>query len=505
MALTSSLPVSCWYTDETSQWTLDYPPLFAWFERALALGAPLFDRGMLTLSALPHESTPTVMYQRLTVMATDVVLLLGSHALAKAGLPRDTAPPASTGGLSVEPGGSSTLAAVALCALHSGLLLVDHIHFQYNGFLLGLLLLSIAALRSGRDRWAALAFAALLNLKHLFVFAAPLYFVQLLSGHVLRTGGGCAPSRASAAASAAEPPSRLSALSRLAALGGIVVGVFGASLGPFVALGQLRALAGRIFPFGRGLIHAYWAPNAWAIYVLADRLGAAALRALSPGRAAGAADTGGTSGLVGETRMRLLPSVGGGHCLLLVLLLQGPLLVGTWRRPHRAAFAPAVAYSGLAAFCAGYHVHEKALLPPLLVLTCLAPRPGSAAARTHARLLAILSPVAVYSLLPLLHRPAEWALSRATLLAHLAALLGVLRARARSAGGGGGAGLGLRGWEVGYLLGFAPLELLVSAAHPLLIAPRLPFLPLMATSVYCALGTLHCTGLAWRLWRECRH
>lgn len=52
--------------------------------------------------------------------------------------------------------------------------------------------------------------------------------------------------------------------------------------------------------------------------------------------------------------------------------------------------------------------------------------------------------------------------------------------------------------EFVYLLGLAPLEMYCTFGHSLLMGERLPFMPLMLTSVYCALGVSYAWALQFR-------
>ena len=59
---------------------------------------------------------------------------------------------------------------------------------------------------------------------------------------------------------------------RFLTLANAVILVFLLSIGPFALMGQLPQLLSRLFPFTRGLNHAYWAPNAWALVTTLDRV-----------------------------------------------------------------------------------------------------------------------------------------------------------------------------------------------------------------------------------------
>ena len=51
------------YIEETSEWTIDYPPFFAWFERLLAHPAALLEPAMLHISKTSYESAKCILFQ----------------------------------------------------------------------------------------------------------------------------------------------------------------------------------------------------------------------------------------------------------------------------------------------------------------------------------------------------------------------------------------------------------------------------------------------------------
>lgn len=196
---------------------------------------------MLLVANLTYDSWQTVFYQRTTVILTELVLVYALYLFIK------TSPASS----------KKQAHAVALSILLSpGLLIIDHIHFQYNGFLYGILILSLVWARQRNGLlWSGYLFAALLCFKHIYLYLAPAYFVYLLRAYCL------------------GPKS----IFQIQFLNGVKLGVgivmiFAAAFGPFVYYGQMEQVMKRLFPFSRGLCHAYWAPNIWAMYSFTDRV-----------------------------------------------------------------------------------------------------------------------------------------------------------------------------------------------------------------------------------------
>jgi alpha-1,3-glucosyltransferase len=376
-ALTRSRVLADWYLDTSSPWTLDYPPLFAYMERCMAEFAALLHPPLVDISNLGYDADSAVLFMRLSVIASDVLLLFAvlryvnaANALRSrqglcisaevpleetaAGISRNSAMWARDLGL-------DRISAV-LVLFNPGLIMVDNMHFQYNGVVIGMLLLSLSLFMERRLCLGAAAFSIAINLKHTLLPVAPaiaLFILLCIYDDPQETA--------------------YKKLKRLILVACSTLLVFAFVWVPLLLLGGKRSLVacfGRLFPFDRGLLHAYWAPNMWSLYALADKTAAAMGCKLRE------ADVNISSGHIGSHRPFVcLPNVTPNGAMTIVLLSIVPALSSLFicrkyePRRMKGAFSclelslpQVVAFSSLSAFMFGWHVHEKMILLSTLPL-----------------------------------------------------------------------------------------------------------------------------------------
>ncbi len=59
------------------------------------------------------------------------------------------------------------------------------IHFQYNIMMQGVLIYSVYAMKNNRFLVGAFTYSVLLNMKHIYLYAAPVYFFYIVKHYVL--------------------------------------------------------------------------------------------------------------------------------------------------------------------------------------------------------------------------------------------------------------------------------------------------------------------------------
>lgn len=220
--------------------------------------------------------------------------------------------------------------------LQFGFIMLDNIHFQYNSMMQGILIFSVQKMIDGDVIFSAGLFSMLLNFKHIYLYVAPVYFLYILAAYVRMD------------------------VKRLVKVGVVTIVPFLVAFGPFVLAGgwkQIGYVMGRLFPFQRGLVHSYWAPNFWALYFMADRI----LGIFGVNR-----QTVETINQGYSSTLKILPDVSAGITLILILIVSLPIywfcFTRTWNNQiTKSSFPQYVILSGLVFFFFGYHVHEKAI------------------------------------------------------------------------------------------------------------------------------------------------
>lgn len=359
LAITNKLPLKEWYHESTSQWTLDYPPFFAYFEWILSQFVPNKVRqdGCLDIVEVGQFGWRTVVFQRLTVIASEILLFIVLQVYINTSSAAEK---------------TRSFVVASSIVLSPGFLIIDHIHFQYNGFLFAILIASIVAAKHKRYMWCATFYATALCFKHIFLYLAPCYFVFLLRAYVLNFKDFKFKSY--------KDLIFIVQWSHLFRMGSVVMAIFLLSFGPF--LKDMPALLTRLFPFSRGLTHAYWAPNFWAIYSLLDKvltffmlkmpyIHRFATKFISPPLIPASVDemkerllqnNNGTKGLVQDVFFVILPQISPKLTFILTVFYQTLAVIPLLFDPSFKRFIGSLTLCGLSSYLFGWHVHEKAVM-----------------------------------------------------------------------------------------------------------------------------------------------
>ena len=467
-----------WYFDDNhvnTVHTLDYPPAFAWFEylwsnnylTTYLLQIQWLDDTCFALKdSLPRSlleqsmehSVPCVSFMRTTVLLSELVYWIACYVWACLAANK------SGGNSNNSNNRRFSWNTFLLISLNPSILWLDHVHFQYNGFLLGILLLSMACLWqgaatentnttsttvTGQQRQSSLSFhfyhlmgailyAMLLTLKHLYIALGLWYFFYLLRKYCFVTKTN-QRNTATNNNNQTDVRSIVFSISRLLILGFVTVTVLILPFVPFLLVQgedednnkndhhnnarpeqQLQRILQRLFPFGRGLVHDYWAGNIWALYMALHKI----LKTLVPIDIPPLV-------VAAVLLVSLLP---GCHCAWQAASCSNGAPVACTNNDddddnppssrHRSSgqslLLVGVAYSALASFMTAYHVHEKAIVTTLLPLTLWTmSQPLSLSSSTDRLLLFRTQALALTGLLPLLFPPTELVMKLVTGAAYL--------------------------------------------------------------------------------------
>ncbi|KAI6227232.1 putative dolichyl pyrophosphate Glc1Man9GlcNAc2 alpha-1,3-glucosyltransferase [Aphelenchoides besseyi] len=452
MAITANLPLSRWYFDETSEWTLDYPPFFAYFEALLSFVARLYDPSIVTLQSTPFMSRSTLLFQRLSVVICDIVFYLGCAFLSDSSLEKN--------GESKSYVDRLKFTLFGLLIMNPSLLLLDNIHFQYNSMMYGLFCIAVAFLLRAQWLKSAFVFSVLLNFKHIYLYYAPALIGIFSAAFLL--------------------PINFGLVKRTLQLGLVVATPLIVSFGPFVFTGGLEALTqilSRLFPFKRGLTHSYWAPNFWALYNSCDYILYRIARLTST---TSLIQPRYTSGIVDTYDHVVLPNIQPLCTHLLVLIALIPVFVLLLTKT-KDKFLKALISSAFAFFFFSWHVHEKALLLVQIPMTVLVMK--------DLRFLTVyitLSLCTVYAQLPLIHANPTEDLIKYALAVFYTTFQFV----------GFNAAFGLKTKQPFstssrlFTVLLVVVEVYKCCLHRMLFCDTADFLPLMLTSTVCAVGVV---------------
>lgn len=348
MEITVNIPVKDWYRNTTDNdllyWGLDYPPLTAYHMFTLGQVAKMINSSWVELhKSRGVESYEHKIFMRSSVLLVDVAIYMSAivYYFYKTPAFKIISSPTNVHKYNVA-------IYTAFVLMYPGQILIDHGHFQYNCFFMGLTLWAINLLCTGKkyEAFSALLFTLALGYKQMSLYYSLPFFWYLASSNLRR-----------------KPIWK--GLLNIMFLGLIVCSTFGLIFLPYLSnINEVSQVIKRLFPFDRGVFEDKVA-NVWfslsIFYKFRNLYTTEKLIQIS-------------------TILTLATSLPGGIHLL-------------WR-PTTKGFKYALATTSLAFYLLSYQVHEKTILVPALPILLLI--------REHPKAVNWFSLISTFSLQPLL-------------------------------------------------------------------------------------------------------
>lgn len=180
--ITFNIPIEKWYRNTTDNdlqyWGLDYPPLTAYHSFALGYIANKLNSSYVKLHESRGISTEDHKYfMRLSVLCIDVLLYIPSivyFILNNNVIDNGDRDEWNILGL------KRKHINLSIMLIYPGLILIDHGHFQYNCFSLGLFITAVTALLKNSSIIGSILFVAALNYKQMELYhSLPIFFYIL--------------------------------------------------------------------------------------------------------------------------------------------------------------------------------------------------------------------------------------------------------------------------------------------------------------------------------------
>lgn len=346
MEVTVNLPIKDWYKNTPDNdllyWGLDYPPLSAYHMFAAGQVARSINSSWVELySSRGLESHEHKLFMRSTVLLVDILLYMSAilYYFYKTPAMRPVTSPTNVHKHNVT-------IFTAFVLMYPAQILIDHGHFQYNCFFMGLVLWAVVAIVLERLGLAAFLFTLALCYKQMSLYYSLPFFWYLASVNLRRR------------------PLWKGVLTILL-IGLIVISTFGIVFLPYLSnFEDISQVINRIFPVSRGVYEDKVA-NFWYSLSLFYKF----------------------RNLYTQVELLRLSS-------LLTLLVTLPAGIHLLFRPSIRTFKYSLVTTSLAFYLLSYQVHEKTILVPALPILLLI--------REHSQAVIWFATISTFSLQPLL-------------------------------------------------------------------------------------------------------